>query len=212
MLNLRYWFLMKPSGPATIIAPTALVPWMWLADSTWLSEDDLAAHRSEWVEPIRYDYRGVELCELPPNGQGAAALLALALYDGLDPGVHSQIEAVKIALSDTEAVAHDGELPHDFFDAGRLAARRGLVDPEASLEPPPYAAPGGGTTYVAAVDGDGMAVSLIQSLFGSFGSASSLRERVSCSRTVPPGSRPNRGTRIVWPLVAALSTRSSQGC
>ena len=57
-----------------------------IAAATWLSEADLAAHRSEWVEPLRFDYRGVEVCELPPNGQGAAALLALALYDGLEPG------------------------------------------------------------------------------------------------------------------------------
>ena len=57
-----------------------------IAAATWLSESDLAAHRSEWVEPLRFDYRGVEVCELPPNGQGAAALLALALYDGLEPG------------------------------------------------------------------------------------------------------------------------------
>jgi gamma-glutamyltranspeptidase / glutathione hydrolase len=141
-----------------------------IASSSWLSEDDLAAHRSEWVAPIGFDYRGIEVCELPPNGQGAAALLALALYDGLEPGMHSQIEAVKLALSDTEAVVHDGALPDDFFATERLASRRGLVDPGSALEPPPYDVPRGGTTYVAAVDGDGMAVSLIQSLFGSFGS------------------------------------------
>ncbi len=141
-----------------------------IAASTWLDEADLAAHRSEWVEPLRYEYRGVEVCELPPNGQGAAALLALALYDGLEPGLHSQIEAMKLALADTEAVVHDGMLPDDFFAPARLAARRALVDPTAALDPPPYAVPRGGTTYLAVVDGDGMAVSLIQSLFESFGS------------------------------------------
>jgi len=50
-----------------------------IARASWLSEDDLAGHRSEWVEPLRYDYRGVEVCELPPNGQGGAALVGLAL-------------------------------------------------------------------------------------------------------------------------------------
>jgi gamma-glutamyltranspeptidase/glutathione hydrolase len=74
-----------------------------IASASWLDEQDLADHRSEWVEPLRHDYRGVEVCELPPNGQGAAALIALALYDGLEPGLHSQIEAAKLALADVYA-------------------------------------------------------------------------------------------------------------
>lgn len=141
-----------------------------IASATWLTVDDLAAHRSEWVEPVSYDYRGIEVCELPPNGQGVAALLALALYDGLEPGLHSQIEAMKLALADTEAVVHDGPLPGDFFAPERLAARRAFVDPSAALDPPPYEQPHGGTTYLAVVDGAGMAVSLIQSVYESFGS------------------------------------------
>ncbi len=140
-----------------------------IAASTWLAEDDLALHRSEWVEPLRYDYRGVEVCELPPNGQGAAALLALALYDGLEPGLHSQIEAMKIARADTRAVVHDGALPADYFAAERLAARRALVRPAAALDLE-LDMPRGGTTYLCAVDADGTAVSLIQSVYGSFGS------------------------------------------
>ena len=141
-----------------------------IASATWLSVDDLVAHRSEWVEPLGYDYRGVEVFELPPNGQGVAALLALALYDGLEPGLHSQLEAMKLALADTEAVVHDGALPDGFFSPERLAARRALVDPAIALDPPPYELPRGGTTYLAVVDGAGSAVSLIQSVYESFGS------------------------------------------
>jgi gamma-glutamyltranspeptidase / glutathione hydrolase len=141
-----------------------------IAACSWLSEADLAAHRSEWVEPLRRDYRGVSVCELPPNGQGAAALLALALYDLLEPGLHQEIEAMKLALSDTRAVVHDGPLPADFFDEARLAGRRALVDPDRALDPPPYIAPKGGTTYIATVDADGKAVSWIQSIFQTFGS------------------------------------------
>ena len=92
-----------------------------IAAACWLEEDDLAAHRSEWVEPLRYDYRGVEVCELPPNGQGAAALLALALYDGLEPGLHSQIEAMKLALADVHAYVADGPLPDELLDPAHLA-------------------------------------------------------------------------------------------
>ena len=140
-----------------------------IAVATWLSEDDLLAHRSEWVEPLRRSYHEVEVCELPPNGQGVAALLALALYEGLEPGVHSEVEAMKLAFADARAVVHDGPLPADLFAEERLAARRALVRPDAALDVSLALQPGG-TTYLCAVDGDGMAVSLIQSLYGSFGS------------------------------------------
>ena len=140
-----------------------------IAQATWLSEDDLGAHRSEWVEPLRRPYRGVDVCELPPNGQGAAALLALALYEGLEAGLHSEIEAMKLAFEDVRAVVHDGPLPDDLFAEERLAARRSLVRPDAALDAS-FGLPRGGTTYLCAVDGNGMAVSLIQSLYDRFGS------------------------------------------
>jgi gamma-glutamyltranspeptidase/glutathione hydrolase len=112
----------------------------------------------------------VEVCELPPNGQGAAALLALALYDGLEPGLHMQIEAMKQALADAYATIHDGPLPADFFGADRIAHRRAALRRDATLPPAEYALPRGGTTYLCVVDGDGMAVSLIQSIYETFGS------------------------------------------
>ena len=140
-----------------------------IAAASWLSEDDLLVHRSEWVEPLRRAYRGIEVCELPPNGQGAAALLALALYEELDPGTHAAIESMKLALADTRAVVHDGPLPDDFFSDSRLAGRRALVRP-GSVVSVTLEQPRGGTTYLCVVDGDGMAVSLIQSVYGSFGS------------------------------------------
>lgn len=141
-----------------------------IAGSTSLSESDLAAHRSEWVEPLRLGYRGVEVCELPPNGQGAAALLALALYDGLEPGLHSQLEAMKLAFADAHAHVADVPFPSALLDERHLASRRALVRPDVALDPPPSALPRGGTTYVCAVDGDGTAVSLIQSVYDTFGS------------------------------------------
>ena len=140
-----------------------------IAAACWLSEADLLAHRSEWVEPLRRPYRGIEVCELPPNGQGAAALLALALYEGLEPGEHSAIEAMKLAFVDTHATVHDGPLPPDFFGDERLAARRALVTSDAAI-PGGLHLPRGGTTYLCVVDRDGMGVSLIQSLYGRFGS------------------------------------------
>ncbi len=141
-----------------------------IASACWLSEDDLAAHGSEWVEPLRLAYRGVEVCELPPNGQGAAALIALGLYDGLEPGLHSQLEAMKLALADAYAHVADAPLPELLLDPAHLAERRRLVRPDRASAPLASALPRGGTTYLCAVDGEGMAVSLIQSVYGSFGS------------------------------------------
>jgi gamma-glutamyltranspeptidase/glutathione hydrolase len=141
-----------------------------IASVSWLAEDDLARHRSEWVESLRHAYRGVEVCELPPNGQGAAALVGLALYDGLEPGLHSQIEAMKLALADVYAHVGDAAWPPLLLDANHLSARRALVDPRRALDPSPSVLPGGGTTYLCAVDADGTAISLIQSVFDTFGS------------------------------------------
>ena len=141
-----------------------------IASCCWLAEEDLAEHRSEWVEPLRRSYRGVEVCELPPNGQGAAALIALALYEGLEPGLHAQVEAMKLALADVAAHVGDAPLPAFLLDVGQLARRRALVRPDRALVAEPSTPPRGGTTYLCAVDGEGTAVSLIQSLYGSFGS------------------------------------------
>ena len=141
-----------------------------IASACWLSEDDLAAHRSEWVEPLRQRYKGVDVCELPPNSQGAAALIALGIYDGLVPGLHSQIEAMKLAFADAYAYVADEPLPRVLLDPAHLAARRTLVRPDRATAPTPSTLPRGGTTYLCAVDSEGTAISLIQSVYGSFGS------------------------------------------
>jgi gamma-glutamyltranspeptidase / glutathione hydrolase len=141
-----------------------------IASACWLAEEDLASHRSEWVEPLRLRYRDVEVCELPPNGQGAAALMALGIYEGLEPGLHSQIEAMKLALADAYAHVADTPLPETLLSPGHLAGRRRLVRPDRALVPEPSVLPSGGTTYLCVVDGDRTAVSFIQSVYESFGS------------------------------------------
>ncbi len=141
-----------------------------IAGSSWLSLEDLEAHASEWVEPLRLRYRGIEVCELPPNGQGAAALIALALAEELPDTLHSRIEATKLALADVHGWVADGPLPGFLLDPEHLAERRALVSPESALDPRPSTPPRGGTTYLCAVDGDRNAVSLIQSTYEHFGS------------------------------------------
>jgi gamma-glutamyltranspeptidase/glutathione hydrolase len=139
-----------------------------IAAATWLAADDLAAHRSEWVDPLRVSYRGVEVCELPPNTQGAAALVALGLLDGLEePGLHERIEAVKLGLADANRHVADEPLPPFLLDPAHLAERRALVGPRAGDAP---ASPPGGTTYLCCVDEDRNAISFIQSLSEDFGS------------------------------------------
>jgi gamma-glutamyltranspeptidase/glutathione hydrolase len=134
-----------------------------IANASWLREDDLAAHRSDWVEPLRRRYRDVEVCELPPNGQGVTALVALGVLEELDLGLHGEIEAVKLAL---DWAAHTvSDEPVSFPDVGELRRR---IDPASALDTAIW--PAGDTTYLCAVDGNRNAVSLIQSSFHHFGS------------------------------------------
>ena len=144
---------------------------------TPLTLDDLAVPHAEWVEPLRMHYRGVEVCEIPPNGQGVAALQALAILEGLDhtggrvlDRVHLQSEAMKLAFADAERHVHDGPLPPRYLDEEYLASRRALIDRARAGAPSAGALGRSGTVYLCAVDEQRNACSLIQSLYNSFGS------------------------------------------
>ncbi|RMD94042.1 MAG: gamma-glutamyltransferase family protein [Alphaproteobacteria bacterium] len=145
--------------------------------------EDLAGTRSEWTEPVRGPYRGVELIEHPPNGQGATAILMAAILShfdlgGLDPlgavRIHLEAEAARLAydarnrfIADPSLAATEAML--DPATAARLAA---LIDPERA-RPDLEAAAGAvhrDTVYLCVVDADRMAVSLIYSIYHGFGS------------------------------------------
>lgn len=148
-----------------------------------LTVDDLAGHRADWVEPISVDYRGYTVHELPPNGQGIVALIALGILSHFDlaatavdsvDNVHLQIEAVKLAFAD--AYTHLGDPDHmtvrvdQLLDPGYLAERAALIDPRRA-QPAEAGAPHGDTVYLTAADASGMMVSMIQSnYFPGFGS------------------------------------------
>jgi len=165
----------------------------------WLVADDLRSHRSDWVTPIRTTFRGYEVVELPPNTQGLTALELLNLLeDAVDPAAthddldycHRLIEATRIAFSDRDAYVADADwVPADTVERliskdyarlrGReIVARRAALGyrPGLSTTPPPTPRPSGArqahgdTVYLAAADRMGNAASLIQSLFGTFGS------------------------------------------
>ena len=144
-----------------------------------LTAGDLSAHAGTWVDPLSVSYRGYDVWELPPNGQGLAALQALAILDGLSMPEHGsadryhlQIEAMKLAFADAHRyIADPGRT--DIPVAGLLSdeyvrQRRELITDKAA-EPEPGEPARGGTVYLCAADSAGMMVSLIQSNFAGFG-------------------------------------------
>ncbi len=144
---------------------------------------DLEAHMCDWVGTISTVYRGLELHEMPPNGQGLVALIALGILahfdlaalpiDGPD-SVHLQIEAVKLAMVDAARYVADAdamELPvQALLDPGYLAGRARLIDRERAQDFLHGSPPRGGTVYLTAADRDGCMVSYIQSNYMGFGS------------------------------------------
>ncbi|MPZ26824.1 MAG: gamma-glutamyltransferase [Micromonosporaceae bacterium] len=146
----------------------------------FLTAADLAGHSSSWVDPVAADYRGHQVWELPPNGQGIAALLALNLLDGLDlSGAdeverrHTEIEAMKLGFADAQAYVADPDLvevPTAALLSRAYADRRRAEIGPVAADPKPGDPARGGTVYLCTADADGRMVSLIQSNFQGFGS------------------------------------------
>jgi gamma-glutamyltranspeptidase / glutathione hydrolase len=139
-----------------------------------LRAEDLAGHRPEWVAPLELDYAGATVCELPPNGQGIAALQALGILEASGgERLHHEIEAMKLAFADAHAEVADPDWmrvePAALLDRAYLAERAARIGPTAS-DHEPGVRRGGGTVYLACGDADGWMVSLIQSNFYGFGS------------------------------------------
>ncbi len=150
------------------------------AEQGLLGPVDLARHESTWVEPIRARYRGVEVAELPPNGQGLTALLALGVLGCFEPAPatsaldwHRRIEAVKLAFADRDAQVADPEHAHvpvaELLDAAYTRRRAALLG-ERALASAATGLARSDTTYLCAADAEGNMVSFIQSLFAPFGS------------------------------------------
>lgn len=146
----------------------------------FLTKNDLASYEPEWVEPIKVNYRGYDIWEIPPNGQGIVALMTLNMLKRFDfpardnvMSYHRQIEAMKLAFSDgfkhiTDAPAMKTSVSSLLSDS--YGAQRAALIGEQAGGPLPGTPPQGGTVYVAAADGEGNMVSFIQSNYMGFGS------------------------------------------
>jgi gamma-glutamyltranspeptidase / glutathione hydrolase len=151
----------------------------------FITLQDLAATKADWVEPISTNYRGYTIYEIPPNGQGLTALLALNILEGFDLRTlstqpdryyHTLIEAMKLAFADRNRYIADpafAKVPvTELLSKDYAARRRRLINPNKVLDSPPPGDlnSGSDTTYLTVVDKDGNAVSFINSIFDSFGS------------------------------------------
>lgn len=146
----------------------------------YLTKEDLEAFKPEWVDPIRVNYKGYDVWEIPPNGQGLVALMALNILKDFDfkskdciDTYHKQIEAIKLAFIDGQKYITDSKdmsvkvedlLSHDYGKE-----RSNLIKEEA-LTPKPGKPDKGGTVYLATADNEGNMVSYIQSNYTGFGS------------------------------------------
>lgn len=198
----------------------------------YLDAGDLAAHTATWETPIRTQYRGVDVLEHPPNGQGLAALEALNIVEGYDLAQwaffdpqrwHVMIEAMRLGMADAARYVADPAVS-PVPVAGLLAkeyaaARRALIQPDRTL---PLAIAGRpehrDTVYLTAVDGEGNAVSLINSLYHGFGSGLvvpgtgiCLQNRGACF-SLEPG-HPNAlagGKRPYHTIIPAMALRDGR--
>ena len=157
------------------------------ANGGFLSYEDLAAHRGEWVEPVSTRYRGVDVWELPPNSQGIAALQMLNVLEGYDfskiafgspEHVHLFVEAKKLAFADRARFYADPAFQRapvaKLVSKEYAAERRKLISPDRALRTVQPGTPRqleeGDTIYLTTADADGMMVSLIQSNYRGMGS------------------------------------------
>jgi len=199
-----------------------------------LALQDLASYRPEWVKPLAQNYRGHTLHEIPPNGQGIAALIAVGILEHFDLASHAidgvdsqhlQIEAMKLAFADVYRFVADpramGFPPERLLDPAYLASRARLIDMKRAQDFGAGNPVKGGTIYLTAADENGMMVSFIQSNYMGFGSGCvepefgiSLQNRGHGFNTDPAG--PNTanlvapGKRPFHTIIPAFLTKDGQ--
>lgn len=149
----------------------------------YLTAADFAQHQPQWVDPVSINYRGYDVWEIPPNGQGIAALIALNILEGFEmeryphlssAHLHLVIESMKLAFADVHRYVADpefAEIPLDgLLSKAYARKRRSLIDAKQALPGPEPGDPLGDTVYLCTADGEGRMVSFIQSNYMGFGS------------------------------------------
>ncbi len=195
-----------------------------------MTAKDLESYRPEWVAPIARDYRGYTLHEIPPNGQGIAALIALGILerfgmaglpvDSVD-SQHLQIEAMKLAFADVyRYVAEPSSMqvtPAQMLDDAYLAGRARLIDMKKARDFGAGNPVTGGTIYLSAADQNGMMVSFIQSNYMGFGSGCvepefgiSLQNRGVGFSLRPGANQVAPGKRPFHTIIPAFLTQGGQ--
>ena len=195
--------------------------------------DDFAAHRGAYVAPISTNYRGYEVFECPPNGQGFVALIMLNICEGFDTAgmtaldptrLHLQAEAGRLAYRDRDAYLGDPDLAAMPIEAllskDYAAEQRALIRPDRAMAavPAPTLAPVSDTVYLSVVDGDGNAVSFINSLFNGFGTglmsdATGVMFHNRGSLFLIDETHPNRiapGKRPLHTIMPGIATRNGR--
>ncbi|MDZ7834649.1 MAG: gamma-glutamyltransferase family protein [Alkalibacterium sp.] len=180
----------------------------------YLRKEDLTNYQPEWVTPVKVNYKGYDVWEMPPNGQGVVALMALNMLKDLDlkgkddpETVHKQIEAVKLAFSDGQLTITDTSYMKmavsDLLSESYAKERSKLISDQA-ISAVPGIEDSSGTVYLATADRHGNMVSYIQSNYMGFGSGAvvpgygiSLNNRAVCFtlenehvNALGPGKRP----------------------
>ena len=196
-----------------------------------MTMDDLASHAPEWVTPMAQAYHGYCLHEIPPNGQGLAALIALGILQHFDlaqypvdsaDSLHLQVEAMKIAFAEAHRHIADPAWmdvpPEALLDADFLAERARQIRMDAAQFPASALPADHGTVYLTAADAEGMMVSYIQSNYMGFGSGIvipgtgiSLQNRGAGFRL--EAGHPNRvagGKRPYHTIIPGFVTREGQ--
>jgi gamma-glutamyltranspeptidase/glutathione hydrolase len=201
------------------------------ARGSFLTAEDFASHRGDAVTPISTNYRGLDLVEIPPNGQGLTALVMLnilenfdvAALDPLGPGrFHLVLEAARLGFAVRDS--HIADAAHmrmpvgDLLDKGFAKKLAGLIDMKRRAKLPSQPAPGSNTVYLSVVDRDRMAVSFINSLYSNFGvgictekSGIMLTNRGACFTLAadhPNSFGPNK--RPMHTIIPALAMRQGR--